>query len=92
MRSRRRTHHSHVAWSGSDEEFQSQTPQPAWDAAWDRVRAERKQAGLPNTYVPEPVSLCLHATYAETQTNNLGVSLDAVSSVGNWYGKKTSDA
>src|SRR5208337_1830399 len=31
-------------------EFQSQTPQPAWDAAWDRVRAERKQAGLPNTY------------------------------------------
>ena len=50
MRSRRRTHHSHVAWSGSDEEFQSQTPQPAWDAAWDRVRAERKQAGLPNTY------------------------------------------
>ena len=51
MRSRRRTHHSHVAWSGSDEEFQSQTPQPAWDAAWDRVRAERKQAGLPNTYI-----------------------------------------
>src|SRR5208337_399480 len=50
MRSRRRTHHSHVAWSGSDEEFQSQTPRPAWDAAWDRVRAERKQAGLPNTY------------------------------------------
>ena len=50
MRSRCRTHHSHVAWSGSDEEFQSQTPQPAWDAAWDRVRAERKQAGLPNTY------------------------------------------
>ena len=50
MRSRRRTHHSHVAWSGSDEEFQAQTPQPAWDAAWDRVRAERKQAGLPNTY------------------------------------------
>ena len=50
MRSRRRTHHSHVAWSGSDEEFQSQTPQPAWDAAWDRVRAERKQAGLPNAY------------------------------------------
>ena len=47
----RRTHHSHVAWSGSDEEFQSQTPQPAWDAAWDRVRAERKQAGLPNAYV-----------------------------------------
>ena len=50
MRSRCRTHHSHVAWSGSDEEFQSQTPQPAWDAAWDRVRAERKQAGLPNAY------------------------------------------
>lgn len=50
MRSRRRTHHSHVAWSGSDEEFQSQTPQPAWDAAWDRVRAERKQAGLPSAY------------------------------------------
>ena len=50
MRSRRRTHHSHVAWSGSDEEFQAQTPQPAWDAAWGRVRAERKQAGLPNTY------------------------------------------
>src|SRR5208282_6859209 len=57
MRSRRRTHHSHVAWSGSDEEFQSQTPQPAWDAAWDRVRAERKQAGLPNTYYStEPAS------------------------------------
>ena len=53
MRSRRRTHHSHVAWSGSDEEFQSQTPQPAWDAAWDRVRAERKQAGLPNAYFPK---------------------------------------
>ena len=52
MRSRRRTHHSHVAWSGSDEEFQAQTPQPAWDAAWGRVRAERKQAGLPNTYGP----------------------------------------
>ncbi len=34
--------------------------------------------GLPNTYVPEPVSLCFHVTYAETQTNNLGVSLDAV--------------
>ena len=50
MRSRRRTHHSPVAWSGSDEEFQSQTPRPAWDAAWDRVRAERKQTGLPNTY------------------------------------------
>ena len=42
--------------------------------------------------VPEPVSLCFHVTYAETQTNNLGVSLDAVSGVGNWYGKKTSDA
>ena len=50
MRSRRRTHHNHVAWSGSDEEFQAQTPQPAWDAAWGRVRAERKQAGLPNAY------------------------------------------
>ena len=50
MRSRRRTHRSPVAWSRSDEEFQSQTPRPAWDAAWDRVRAERKQAGLPNTY------------------------------------------
>ena len=50
MRARRRTHHSPVAWSRSDEEFQSQTPRPALDAAWDRVRAERKQAGLPNTY------------------------------------------
>jgi len=29
--------------------------------------------------VPEPVSLCFNVTYAETQTNNLGVSLDAVS-------------
>ena len=29
--------------------------------------------------VPEPVSLCIHVTYAETQTDNLGVSLDAVS-------------
>jgi len=26
--------------------------------------------------VPEPVSLCFHVTCAETQTNNLGVSLD----------------
>ena len=50
MRARRRTHQSHVAWSRSDEEFQLQTPRPAWDAAWDRVRAERKQTGLPNTY------------------------------------------
>ena len=50
MRSRRRTHHSHVAWSGSDEEFQSQSPRPAWDAAWDGVRAEHKQVGLPNAY------------------------------------------
>ena len=58
MRSRRRTHHSHVAWSGSDEEFQSQTPQPAWDAAWDRVRAERKQAGLPNAYTHQTANLC----------------------------------
>ena len=56
MRSRHRTHHSHVAWSGSDEEFQAQTPQPAWDAAWGRVRAERKQAGLPNTYFSNFVS------------------------------------
>ena len=55
MRSRRRTHHSHVAWSGSDEEFQAQTPQPAWDAAWGRVRAERKQAGLPNAYIGKPI-------------------------------------
>ena len=51
MRTRRRTHHSHVAWSRSAEEFQSQTSRPAWDAAWDRVRAERKQTGLPNTYI-----------------------------------------
>ena len=29
MRARRRTRHSHVAWSRSDEEFQSQTPRPA---------------------------------------------------------------
>ncbi len=50
MRARRRTHHSHVAWFRSDEEFQSQTPRPAWDAAWDRICAERKQTGLPNTY------------------------------------------
>ena len=57
MRARRRTHHSPVAWSRSDEEFQSQTPRPAWDAAWDRVRAERKQAGLPNTYAASSLSL-----------------------------------
>ena len=50
MRFRRRTHHSPVVWSGSDEEFQSQSPRPAWDAACDGVRAERKQVGLPNTY------------------------------------------
>src|SRR5271157_754796 len=58
MRSRRRTHHSPVAWSGSDEEFQSQSPRPAWDAAWDGVRAERKQVGLPNTYVELVVTYC----------------------------------
>src|SRR5208337_2381908 len=29
--------------------------------------------------VPEPVSHCFHVTYAETRTNNLRVSLDAVS-------------
>ena len=29
--------------------------------------------------VPEPVSLCLHVTYAQVQTNNLGVSLNALS-------------
>ena len=45
MRARRRTHHSHVAWFRSDEEFQSQTPRPAWD----RICTERKQTGLPNT-------------------------------------------
>ena len=64
MRARRRTHHSHVAWSRSDEEFQSQTPRPAWDAAWDRVRAERKQAGLPNAYVPKPPSAQLPPSLA----------------------------
>ena len=61
MRSRRRTHHSPVAWSGSDEEFQSQSPRPAWDAAWDGVRAERKQVGLPNTY---SVTAVLHSVTA----------------------------
>ena len=35
--------------------------------------------GMNRMAVPEPVSLCFHVTYAETQTNNLGVSLDAVS-------------
>ena len=35
--------------------------------------------GLTRMAVPEPVSLCIHVTYAETQTDNLGVSLDAVS-------------
>ncbi|MGB2608784.1 MAG: hypothetical protein WBC80_07390, partial [Isosphaeraceae bacterium] len=56
-------HHSHVAWSGSDEEFQAQTPQPAWDAAWGRVRAERKQAGLPNTYPLNVLSAWKKSTY-----------------------------
>src|SRR5208337_3977167 len=65
MRSRRRTHHSHVAWSGSDEEFQSQTPQPAWDAAWDRVRAERKQAGLPNTGTISRHIICSGQLFAQ---------------------------
>jgi len=37
------------------------------------------EKGLIRMAVPEPVSLCIHVTYAETQTNNLGVSLDAVS-------------
>src|SRR5271157_5410060 len=32
--------------------------------------------GLTRMAVPEPVSLCFHVTCAETQTNNLGVSLD----------------
>ena len=50
-RSRSRTHHSHVAWSGSDEEFQSQTPQPAWDAAWDRVSVST-EAGRFYQYFP----------------------------------------
>ena len=67
MRSRRRTHHSHVAWSGSDEEFQAQTPQPAWDAAWGRVRAERKQAGLPNTYTGITAHLENGGTFEKAQ-------------------------
>ena len=77
MRSRRRTHHSHVAWSGSDEEFQAQTPQPAWDAAWDRVRAERKQAGLPNTYSALDENLSRDSGY--DSLNGIGFSPSAES-------------
>ena len=69
MRSRRRTHHSPVAWSGSDEEFQSQSPRPAWDAAWDGVRAERKQVGLPNTYGQYQVTLRATRVYGLNATS-----------------------
>src|SRR5271166_800378 len=68
MRARRRTHHSHVALSRSDEEFQSQTPRPAWDAAWDRVRAERKQTGLPNTYRRSHGCTCYDWSYDQDVT------------------------
>ena len=37
-----------------------------------QVRALNRMA------VPEPVSLCFYVTYAEKQTNNLGVSLKVV--------------
>src|SRR5271157_3858969 len=56
-----------------------------------RVRTFHSR-GQSRMAVPEPVSLCFHVTCAETQTNNLGVSLDTVPCVGNWYGKKTSGA
>ncbi len=42
----------------------------------ERTRSQRILIGMA---VPEPVSLCLHVTYAQSQTNNLGVSLNAVS-------------
>ena len=47
-RSLRRTRRSPAEWSGSDEEFQSQTPQPAWTRPGTGTLRERKQAGLPN--------------------------------------------
>ena len=46
------------------------------------LASEMTVQGIPDQTgmaVPEPVSLCIHVTYAEAQTNNLGVSLDAVS-------------
>ncbi len=46
------------------------------------LASEMTVQGIPDQNrmaVPEPVSLCLHVTYAQVQTNNLGVSLNAVS-------------
>ena len=44
-----------------------------------RIRTTTTRCGLTRMAVPEPVSLCLHVTYAQVQTNNLGVSLNALS-------------
>src|SRR5208337_5518622 len=52
MRSRRRTRHRELAYSRSDQS-QSQTSRIAPEAAWERVRADRTKAGLPNVY-PAP--------------------------------------
>ena len=47
--------------------------------AWGQTEFQvNLKLGLTRMAVPEPVSLCIHVTYAETQTDNLGVSLDAV--------------
>ena len=45
----------------------------------ERLLLRTEQTGWSVVYVPEPVSLCLHVTYAQVQTNNLGVSLNALS-------------
>jgi hypothetical protein len=42
-------------------------------------RSSDPEPDLTGMAVPEPVSHCFHVTYAETRTNNLRVSLDAVS-------------
>ena len=54
---------------------------------WEKQRATEAYTGrgvhgawgLTQIAVSEPVSLCLHVTYAQVQTNNLGVSLNTVS-------------
>ena len=48
----------------------------AWAVVPPRAQPVQDQMRMA---VPEPISLCLHGTYAQLQTNNLGVSLNAVS-------------
>ena len=50
-----------------------------WAALFPPDLLGLREQDLTRMAVPEPVSLCFHVIYAETQTNNLGVSLDAVS-------------